>query len=212
MKVFFYFILYFLGIWGILGCIIFCLDGEFGIGILFLIATIALFYFIFFRDKAKENSISNNSTDSVLSHSQCASTKDMELKSSPQSSIANNFSQKEKAAIFFVAGGMMQIDGQRDPRELILMARVNIKLGINDEIMQLSSELPKEEMLFIIKNMTYEKRMFVVQYISALMGIDGDTNIKEIKLLAYIAEECDLPTDCISEDSLKYFFDMVYKS
>ena len=136
----------------------------------------------------------------------------MELKSSPQSSIANNFSQKEKAAIFFVAGGMMQIDGQRDPRELILMARVNIKLGINDEIMQLSSELPKEEMLLIIKNMTYEKRMFVVQYISALMGIDGDTNIKEIKLLAYIAEECDLPTDCISEDSLKYFFDMVYKS
>lgn len=212
MKVFFYFILYFLGSWGILGCIIFCLDGEFGIGILFLIATIALFYFIFFRDKAKENSISNNSTDSVLSHSQCTSTKDMELKSSPQSSIANNFSQKEKAAIFFVAGGMMQIDGQRDPRELILMVRVNMKLSIDDKIIQLSSELPKEEMLLIIRNMSYEKREFVAQYLSALMGIDGDMDVKEMKLLAYITEECALPADCVSEDSLKYFFDMVYKS
>ena len=212
MKVFLYMILYLLGIWGILGCIIFCLEGEYGIGILFLIATIALFYFLFFRDKTKTESISNKSADAEHLHTQYTSVRDTEYESSYLLSTIKELSKKEKAAIFFVAGGMMLIDGQRDPRELILMARVNMKLSIDDEIMQMSSALPKEDMLLIIKNMSYAKKVFVSQYILALMGIDGDMDIREMKLFSHLTIECDLPSDCVSEDSLKYFFDMVYKS
>ena len=121
-----------------------------------------------------------------------------------------NFTLQEKAAVFHVAMAMIQADGIKDPRELVLVSTQMSELDINDQAMSLSTILSIDEVLSTIRNMSYAQKVYVTQFLTALAGVDGNLDDRERKLIAVLAVKCKLPLESASETSLKYFFDKVF--
>ncbi len=121
-----------------------------------------------------------------------------------------NFTLQEKAAIFHIAMAMIQADGKKDPRELVLVSTQMSELNIDDPAMSLSTMLSIDEVLSTIRNMSYAQKVYVTQFLTALAGIDGNLDNRERELLAVLTIKCKLPLESASETSLKHFFDKVF--
>ncbi len=121
-----------------------------------------------------------------------------------------NFTLQEKAAIFHIAMAMIQADGKKDPRELVLVSTQMSELDIDDQAMSLSTMLSTDDVLSTIRDMSYAQKVFVTQFLTALAGVDGNLDDRERKLIAVLAVKCKLPLESVSETSLKYFFDKVF--
>ena len=121
-----------------------------------------------------------------------------------------NFTLQEKAAIFHIAMAMIQADGKKDPRELVLVSTQMKELDIDDQAMSLSTMLSIDEVLSTIRGMSYAQKVYVTQFLTALAGIDGNLDNRERELLAVLTIKCKLPLESASETSLKYFFNKVF--
>ena len=122
------------------------------------------------------------------------------------------FTLKEKAAIYNASCKIILADNKKDLDELKLLLRVFKKLGTElffpsiEDIATPNPNLPMEEVVTIIKNMSYAKKVFITQFLAAIMGVDG--NIEEVEMLAFqsLVEDCNLPKNCVSEESFEYFY------
>lgn len=122
------------------------------------------------------------------------------------------FTLKEKVAIYNAACEIIHADNKKELDELALLLKVFKKLGTElffptiEDVAEPNERFPREQYIPIIKEMTYAKKVFLAQFLAAIMGVDGEITESEMMVYMQLVKDCNLPNDSVSEESFNYFY------
>ena len=103
------------------------------------------------------------------------------------------FTSKEKQAIIVVGQMIVCADGEIAPDEIKFEATVLKRINITSTEIREVRSMRKAEAINIISQMTQRKKKFVFAFLCGLIIADDDIDDKEIALLRFLQEVCDLP-------------------
>ena len=116
-----------------------------------------------------------------------------------------NFSSLEVAAMSLFAGTMMRADGYNSRSETNLISKQFLSMGVDPEkAISAGISLGLDSAIHVIKGMPYRKKLFVVGFLTAIMGIDDDYDDNEYKVLSAIKNKIGEP-DMDAAEAIKLY-------
>ena len=104
-----------------------------------------------------------------------------------------NFTPLEKQSLYQLLCAAMIVDGQRDSRELALIAEVNKIIGITTADIEASRRLSEPEMTSCLRNMNSLKKAYVGKFVAQVVLADGVITQREEQFYYYINNKLGLP-------------------
>ena len=87
--------------------------------------------------------------------------------------VLSSFTSKEKQAFYQLLCGAMIIDGDRDPREKVVIERAMENVGLSDAERQASREWSTDEQIEVLKAMDDTKKIMLGKYMAQVILADG---------------------------------------
>ena len=97
-----------------------------------------------------------------------------------------NFTPLEKQSLYQLLCAAMIVDGQRDSRELALIAEVNKIIGITTTDIEASRRLSEPEMTSCLRNMNSLKKAYVGKFVAQVVLADGVITQREEQFFYYM--------------------------
>ena len=104
-----------------------------------------------------------------------------------------NFTPLEKQSLYQLLCAAMIVDGQRDSRELALIAEVNKIIGITTADIEASRRLSEPEMTSCLRNMNSLKKAYVGKFVAQVVLADGVITQSEEQFFYYMKKKLGLP-------------------
>lgn len=104
-----------------------------------------------------------------------------------------NFTPLEKQSLYQLLCAAMIVDGQRDSRELALIAEVNKIIGITATDIEASRRLSEPEMTSCLRNMNSLKKAYVGKFVAQVVLADGVITQREEQFFYYMKNKLGLP-------------------
>ena len=104
-----------------------------------------------------------------------------------------NFTPLEKQSLYQLLCAAMIVDGQRDSRELALIAEVNKIIGITTADIEASRRLSEPEMTSCLRNMNSLKKAYVGKFVAQVVLADGVITQREEQFFYYMKQKLGLP-------------------
>jgi uncharacterized tellurite resistance protein B-like protein len=104
-----------------------------------------------------------------------------------------NFTPLEKQSLYQLLCAAMIVDGQRDSRELALIAEVNKIIGITTTDIEASRRLSEPEMTSCLRNMNSLKKAYVGKFVAQVVLADGVITQREEQFFYYMKNKLGLP-------------------
>lgn len=104
-----------------------------------------------------------------------------------------DFTQLEKQSLYQLLCAAMIVDGQRDSRELALIAEVNKIIGITTADIEASRRLSEPEMTSCLRNMNSLKKAYVGKFVAQVVLADGVITQREEQFFYYMKKKLGLP-------------------
>lgn len=104
-----------------------------------------------------------------------------------------NFTPLEKQSLYQLLCAAMIVDGQRDSRELALIAEVNKIIGITTADIEASRRLSEPEMTSCLRNMNSLKKAYVGKFVAQVVLADGVITQREEQFFYYMKNKLGLP-------------------
>lgn len=104
-----------------------------------------------------------------------------------------NFTPLEKQSLYQLFCAAMIVDGQRDSRELALIAEVNKIIGITTTDIEASRRLSEPEMTSCLRNMNSLKKAYVGKFVAQVVLADGVITQREEQFFYYMKNKLGLP-------------------
>ena len=99
-----------------------------------------------------------------------------------------NFTPLEKQSLYQLLCAAMIVDGQRDSRELALIAEVNKIIGITTTDIEASRRLSEPEMTSCLRNMNSLKKAYVGKFVAQVVLADGVITQREEQFFYYMSK------------------------
>ena len=104
-----------------------------------------------------------------------------------------NFTPLEKQSLYQLLCAAMIVDGQRDSRELALIAGVNKIIGITTADIEASRRLSEPEMTSCLRNMNSLKKAYVGKFVAQVVLAAGVITQREAQFFYYMQKKLGLP-------------------
>lgn len=105
----------------------------------------------------------------------------------------STFTSLEKQALYQLLCAAMIIDGERDPRELALINKLNGIIGITTADMEASRRLSEAAMTSCLRNMDTIKKAYVGKFMAQVILADGVITQREEQFFYYMKQKLGLP-------------------
>ena len=105
----------------------------------------------------------------------------------------STFTSLEKQSLYQLLCGVMMVDGQRDPREVAFINKVNQIIGITTSDVETSRKLSEPTMTNCLRNMDTLKKAYVGKFMAQVILADGVITKTEEQFFYYMKQKLGLP-------------------
>lgn len=103
------------------------------------------------------------------------------------------YTSLERQSLYQILCATMIIDGERDPRELALINKLNRLLGITTADIEASRRLSEPEMTRCLRNMDFAKKAYLGKFIAQVILADGKITPIEERFFYAMKQRLGLP-------------------